>query len=371
MDSIIKKITDSCVRCSKCMDECMFLGRYGKPFDIAGLCSEKDKRVMDIAFGCSLCRLCEAVCPVELNPAELFIELRKEAVRQDKVNFSRYSGLLAYEKKGTSRRYSWYGLPQGCDSVFFPGCTLSGTRPAVTSDLYRLLKKAVPGMGIVLDCCTKPSHDLGREDFFNKMFGEMKTFLADSGVKNIYTACPNCYRVFKDHGSEFMVKTVYELIAQKGLIKPEKISGRVTVHDPCVIRFEKEVHSAVRELTESTGLDIEEMEHSKEKTLCCGEGGSVGSVSLDLVRNWRNRRLEETRGLRVITYCAGCAGKLSSAMPASHILDLLFNPGAVLRGKENISKPPFTYWNRLNLKKRLKKETGLAVTRERDISKIK
>ena len=224
----------------------------------------------------------------------------------------------------------------------------------------------MPGMGIVLDCCTKPSHDLGRAEYFNALLYEMKTWLIDRGIKHIYAACPNCYRVFKEYAKEFSVHTVYELIAEKEIPENMKISGNVTVHDPCVIRHEKDIQASVRDLIKQTGLDITEMSHSGKNTVCCGEGGAVGNRSPELSGNWINIRQKENNGLRVITYCAGCADKLSVEMPSSHLLDLLFYPGAVIAGNEKVSKPPFTYWNRLRLKKKLKKEPDIIIFRERE-----
>jgi hypothetical protein len=77
----------------------------------------------------------------------------------------RHAPLLAYERKGGSTIYSFYGLPAGCDTVFFPGCALPGTRPDAVSELFEALKQVIPNLGIVLDCCLRPSHDRGRRSF--------------------------------------------------------------------------------------------------------------------------------------------------------------------------------------------------------------
>lgn len=366
---IIKKISNECIRCNKCFDECAFLRKYGKPGDIADSCKTLDLHDLKRAFECSLCGLCEAVCPVGIDDlVSMFTEMRQEATKQNKVILKGYTGLITYENAGTSKRYSWYGLPDRCDSIFFPGCALAGTRPGTTFKLYKYLKKKVPGIGIVLDCCTKPSYDLGRKEYFDACLKEMKAWLMDHGIKHIYAACPNCYRVFRDYGKEFYVHTVYELIAEKGIPKNPKVSGTVTVHDPCVIRNEREIQASVRELIRHTGLHVIEMPHSGINTVCCSEGGAVRNQSPELAENWINIRKRENMDLRVITCCAGCAGKLSLQMPSSHILDLLFNPEAVITGKEKVSRSPFTYWNRLRLKKKLKKEKDIAVSRERDFS---
>ena len=365
LNQVIKKISDKCICCDKCFDECGFIKKYGKPKEIADNLATMDLNNLQIAFECSLCGLCEAVCPAGVDPVSLFIEMRREKVIQDNSILKNYTGLIAYEKIGTSKRFSWYGLPERCDSVFFPGCTLAGTRPETTFNLYKYLKKSIHNIGIVLDCCTKPSHDLGRKENFNVMFREMESWLIKNNIKNIYTACPNCYRVFKDYSNELSVNTVYELIAEKGIPETVKVSGRVTVHDPCVIRHEKEIHSKVRSLIKQTGLSITEMPHSGEITVCCGEGGAAGNLNPELAESWINIRKKENKEQRVITYCAGCAEKLSQAVPSGHLLDLLFAPEAVTAGKEKISRSPFTYLNRLRLKKKLKKEKGIVIFRER------
>ena len=87
-----------------------------------------------------------------------------------------------------------------------------------------------------------------------------------------------------------------------------------------------------------------------------------------LAQKWINMRKKENKGLRVITYCAGCAGKLSVEMQSSHILDLMFDSETVIVGKEKVSRPPFTYWNRLGLKKKLKKEKDFIISRIREFS---
>ena len=140
-----------------------------------------------------------------LNPADMFLEMRRKAVDEEAAPFPEHKTMLAYEKRGTSKRYSWYSLPENCDTVLFPGCTLTGTRPDTTMDLYEHLKKDNPCLGIVLDCCCKPSHDLGRQEFFIEMLSDMKSYLIAHGIKTIMTACPNCYKVFNQYGTPLQV----------------------------------------------------------------------------------------------------------------------------------------------------------------------
>ena len=206
----------------------------------------------------------------------MFLQMRCETVDRGNGSFPEHGGLLDYERRGTSKKYSFYGLPEGCDTVFFPGCTLPGTRPDKTYALYQELKRRMPSLGIVLDCCTKVSHDLGREKFFQAMFNEMKSYLLEKGVRRVLVACPNCHKIFLNHGGDLQVKTVYEILADDGAHEDRKLSGVVRVHDPCAVRSEEKVHAALRELIRRKGLAVEEMAHSGKSTLCCGEGGRRG-----------------------------------------------------------------------------------------------
>ncbi|MCK9293579.1 MAG: VTT domain-containing protein [Desulfobulbaceae bacterium] len=360
--------SEKCIECKLCRKECGFLRKYGSPKHIADTYDPASTQGWLMAFECSLCQLCAAVCPVKINPAAMFLEMRREAVSRGGQDFTDYGRILGYEKKGTSRRYSYYGLPANCDTVLFPGCTLPGTRPDKVKALFDHLRQTIPGLGIVLDCCTKPSHDLGRDKYFQAMFSEMREYLLRHGVKNVLVACPNCYRVFKQYGGSLQVQTVYEHLAATSLPQTANIAGTVTIHDPCGTRNEEQIHAVIRRLAGEKSLTIQEMKHHGARTICCGEGGSVGCVNPDFSKGWGARRRDEAGGVRILTYCAGCANFLGSLNPTSHILDLLFEPAATLAGTVKISKAPWTYLNRLRLKSHFKRHITAAASRERTFS---
>lgn len=360
-----KRIAERCTECGLCRKECAFLRKYGSPKSIAaGSGPAADvRRVM--AFECSLCELCAAVCPAGLNPASMFREMRQEADACRGRSYRQHAVILSYEKRGTSRRYSYYGLPEACDTVLFPGCTLAGTRSRTVQRLYLHLAQTFPSLGMVLDCCTKPSHDLGRQDHFLTMFGEMRRFLLDHGVRQVLVACASCHKTFREYGEPLKVRSVYEVLAATGLPSVEPVAGTVTIHDPCAVRFETSLQDAVRTLVAERGLCIEEMPHSRDRALCCGEGGAVGFFAPDLARNWSSMRQREAQHKRLLAYCAGCAGKLGKSATVAHVLDLAFEPAATLAGKVKVARAPWTYWQRLRLKKYCKKTVPAVITRER------
>jgi uncharacterized membrane protein YdjX (TVP38/TMEM64 family) len=360
----LKEISEGCTRCQACQKECAFLRKYGKPGEIADAYNPADGLYQAMAFECSLCRLCVAVCPAKINPAEMFLEMRREKIRRDPQPYPEHSGLLAYEKKGNSRLFSYYALPAGCDTVFFTGCTLPGTRPEQTFQLYKRMKQTVPQLGIVLDCCNKISHDLGREEHFRSMFGEMRDYLISQGVKKVIAACPNCYRMFDEYGDGLSVTTVYEILAENMAQVDSSYNQPVSIHDPCGLRFNEDVHAAVRCLVAQKGLRIVEMKHRPEDKLLrrggerrvpvAGIGGTLGNEDQGICK-WK-----EIAGLLCI-----CANHLGGLTPTSHIVDYVFDPEGTVEGRVKVSKAPMTYLNRLKLKRRFKKEVDAAVTRER------
>lgn len=340
-------VAENCIDCSICVKQCRFLRENGSPRSLAELfLKEPDS---DLAFHCSLCRLCTAVCPKDVDPANLFMAQRCQVVSHDKGCHGQYQPLLSYEKRGSSRLFSWYGLPRECDTIFFPGCALPGSRSQRVLDVVCQLQKKIPNLGVVLDCCTKPSHDLGRSDYFKTMFFGLQKILKQRGIKKVLVACPNCFRMFKEYG-ELEVQTIYELLKAPAFSPTRQ---EVTVHDPCAVRFDSRIHGAVRSLVSDAGCVVREMKHHGKNTVCCGEGGAVGYLDQELARSWTQLRKEEAGELKVITYCAGCSHYLGQSMDTSHLLDLLYEPEKTMAGTIKVARSPMTYWHRLRLKKKL------------------
>jgi hypothetical protein len=243
---------------------------------------------------------------------------------------------------------------------------LPGTRPQQTIKVFELLKELTPGLGIVLDCCTKPSHDMGRQDYFLSMFGELKEYLVGQGIRRVIAACPNCYAVFREYAPELVTTSVYEELAEAERMPSGRNLGTVVVHDPCSIRNNAPVQDAVRKLVVQAGVAVEEMAHNRTETRCCGEGGSVAALAPHFASAWAEACTTVSTGCPVMTSCAGCANFLGSRTTTIHILDLLLDPVAAMSDKAPVSRAPFTYLNRLRLKRHFRSHLPVAVSRERD-----
>lgn len=356
-----KLVEEGCIECGLCEKDCLFLQRYGSPKKIAGqiMASAGNLR---FSFECSLCGLCSAVCPKDVDPAAMFAAMRVAGREQGCGEFRQHAGLLRYERLGASPWFSWYGLPAGCDTVFFPGCAMAGTRAARIAEVYRHLRTMIPTLGLVLDCCTKPSHDLGRRDYFQRMFGALRRALEEKGVRTVLVACPSCYRVWSDYGGRVAVRSVYEELAARHPLRQAGGRGVLTVHDPCPTRNDTGIHAAVRSLLTAMGFTLREMKHHGRRTVCCGEGGAACYLAPAMAGNWTAIRAGEADGQRIITYCAGCTGFLGRFTPAIHVLDLYFAPERTLAGRNRVARSPLTWLSRLLLRARAKGLVRPAVT---------
>ncbi|MBC8209122.1 MAG: (Fe-S)-binding protein [Desulfobulbaceae bacterium] len=347
-EQLVSVMATDCVECGLCAKDCTFLQEKGSPKSIAERWQEQGPDPV-LPFECSLCHLCTAVCPKDLDPAALFLALRRELTTMGLGRFPEHRAMKRYEALGRSSWFSWYSLPEGCDTVLFPGCAFSGSRPQVLQQLFTFLQGVIPGLGLVLDCCSKPSHDLGHHQDFEQAFNEMRRILSAQGVRRVIVLCPNCDRVWREYGQTVECVNVYEILAEHWpLTRTTPDPEPLMVHDSCALRFDERIQANVRRLLVNSGCTIRENTAAGRKTFCCGEGGSVPFLRPDLAEQWSEKavlRFEETP---VVTYCAGCVNFLGRKVEASHVLDQLFHSGRVANVRP--VRAPRTYWNRYRIK---------------------
>lgn len=355
LNILVQAIREGCTECGACVRQCAFLTRYGTPKSIVTTYDFSTPPHQRIAYSCSLCGLCATVCPENLDPGAFFLDTRRAFAAAGHLDKRPYRAILWYERLGTSPLFSWYDLPENCDTIFFPGCALPGTRPESTQRLFGKLKTVYPTVGMVLDCCSKPSHDLGLTTTFANAFNRLLKRLYSRGIQNVLVACPNCFKIFKQYAPNITVRMVYEVLPAPGRpLSSDRCATEFCIHDPCSTRRETSIHQAVRELLVNLKIPITEMKHRGTHTICCGEGGMAGYVAPELASSWSTIRKQEAAGRPTITYCAGCTGLLNRTAPTIHIADLYIWGDRAVRGQAPVSSGLRTYLNRLLLKYRLK-----------------
>lgn len=216
------------------------------------------------------------------------------------------------------------GDPEKTEVLFFPGCSLPAYSPRLVVETYTYLKEKLGGVGIVLNCCGKPTHDIGEGGDFEAIIEGTKAQFRKYGSPKIVVACINCYKMFTRFASEFELISVYEVMAEKGVPEGPGEKGKVvTLHDSCPARYNRGIQDAVRKIVGNCGVAIAELKFNRERTKCCGAGGAapIGNPVL-ADRRTRARALEAKGDL--VTYCAHCRERFSAYVPSVHVLDLVF-----------------------------------------------
>lgn len=368
------KILANCTDCGACVKACHFLKHYcDSPRELARRFARNPLENIEIPYSCSLCGLCRRICRRHLYPGgmchearvKIFQPLQGKNLPDDFVYgfiTPRLEGIKNHQNFSTSPLFTLIRPPDGAGnaaprSVFFPGCSFPAYAPDVVYKAYQYLQEKIPGIGVALNCCGKPSKDMGDMDRFRKIFAGTLNEFARMGVEEVVLACINCHKTFREN-SNIRLRTIYEIMVEKGLPEPAFAGGgQITIHDSCPARNQPEIRKAVRTIATRLGHEIHELRFKNELTQCCGAGGCAPTGNTTLADRHTQDRAAQVRGT-VITYCAHCRERFSSQVPALHILNLVFGAAGKPQSTAAMSEyqDPWRNWlHRWQLKRRLQK----------------
>jgi len=287
---------------------------------------------------CTTCGKCSKACPRDVKQVEAGIALRRMAteygifsptadpVRTIRSNLSSEGNPFAEDRQ---KRGDWAeGLSikpfnGKMEILYFTGCYFSYDKRLrkVAMATANILKKAGVDFGILgskENCCGESIRKTGDEELYLQLAKEnIKTFI-DNGVKKILVSSPHCYHTFKNEYPEFMVhfevvhitEYLFELIRDGRLEFTKDYAKKVTYHDPCYLGRHNGIYDEPRKvLQQISGLELTEMEESREDSFCCGGGG--GRIWMDTPKGERfsDLRLEQaakTGAEVMVTSCPYC-----------------------------------------------------------------
>jgi len=215
------------------------------------------------------------------------------------------------------------GEADSTDLLLWVGCTgaLVDRNVASIVSLVSVLKKAGVDFGVLggaENCCGDPARRAGYEFQFQVMAEQNIELFKRHNVKKIVTACPHCFNALKNEyrqfGGEFEVLHHTQLIDR--LLRENRLSatmgsgGTVTYHDPCYLGRHNEIYEPARQVLRSIpGASLVEMEQNRQRSFCCGGGGSrlwleerVGRK----INEMRTDRAIETKAQILATACPYC-----------------------------------------------------------------
>ena len=254
-------------------------------------------------------------------------------------------------------------VPEGCESLFFPGCSLINYALPLVQSVYDLLAGAGKVQGLSLLCCGKilsyePNGDVVRDSFELQLIERV----AETGVKRFICACPNCVKALREafardertasvevvplpvvlaelgyridegiarkHLAQALATNAYAADAVNAEDAAAVTELKFAVHDSCPDRDFGEFAEGIRSMLPE-GLHSE-MAHNRKRSICCGSlVRAMGKFdAADKQANSRGVETLEAGAQGMITTCVSCAFQMSVAqrnVPVFHYLELLYD----------------------------------------------
>ena len=304
---------------------------------------EWSEHFAEIVFSCATCRNCVEQCPMKFSDdiVDWIVAARSDMVEKGLVLPHIRDFLNNISKHGNpwgtarSKRDAWAeGIRRykpGDEYFFYIGCVGSyeeqGQRMA--RSFAELLDKTGVSFGILgaeEDCDGNEVYMLGEMGLFQELAEKNVQKFKELGVKKVVTLSPHAYNSMKNKYPKLgdlevfhYTQLLLELI-QQGKIELSELKAKVTYHDPCFLGRYNSVYDAPRDVLRNIpGIELIEMERTRENSFCCG-GGS-GNFVTDLLggseenpSRIRVREAHETDAEILVVACPSCMTMLDDAV---------------------------------------------------------
>lgn len=321
--------------CLECVNICPYLESFGAyPKKYAREIYNNQSIVMGarqankLINSCSLCGLCEVVCPENFPMQTLCLAARREMVAKGKMPPSAHEFALLDMEFSLGGAFRLARHQPGSESsarVFFPGCQLAASAPGQVRRVYQYLCDALPGgVGLMLSCCGAPAHWAGQESKSAEVIQAWLTDWRGLGAPPVIMACSSCRDIFRTYLPEVEQVFLWDALRGTGL-KIEQAPGEpLALHDPCTTRHDPQAQATMRAVLGQAGVKLEELRLGRELTECCGYGGLMANANPELAKEVITRRSGQSPR-DYLAYCAVCRDRLAAVgKRALHALDLFF-----------------------------------------------
>lgn len=354
--------TNECINCKKCVKICAFLQKYcNDPKEFLNSLDKNPNINYLIPFSCNLCSCCRRVCPKEIDLGQIFFAMRKEisSVNNGKSPITNHKIMHFHQKFSNTNIFKGIYGDKNSTIFFMPGCSLIGYSPDLVIKTYDYLKSKINNLGIILNCCNKPTKDLGEIHLFNKNFNK---FLYDikkynNGNVEIITACQSCFKVLNEEQDSIKITSLWEILKKvdlpKECINKGKDSSLIfSIKDSCQSLDYNEITDSIRYIITRLGYKLSSEEVTNN---CCGLGGLVHLVDKELSSSIKNNSLSQLKSNNIVSYCGGCVNAINcSSKNSYHILDLVFKKENDLINRKKLKISSLKSWkNRYNFKKQI------------------
>jgi Fe-S oxidoreductase len=358
----------------------------------------------DVLWSCTTCGACVEQCPVDIEHVDHIVDLRRNQVLIESAFPSELGGLFKnLENKqnpwgmASRARMDWAkNLPfevkqvggdvedlSEVEYLFWVGCAgaFEDRAKKTTQAVAELLHTAGVEFAVLGDgesCTGDPARRAGNEFLFQMLAQANVEVLNEVKATKIVVTCAHCFNTLANEypqlGGSYEVlhhtQLLNRLVRDKRLVPvaaPDApVSGlggskagasapTVTYHDPCYLGRHNGVYAPPRELIGALpGVELREMERSKERSFCCGAGGARMWMEEKLGTRINGNRTAEAVATGADTIAIGCpfcrvmlsdgltaaqaGGEAREEVQVVDVAQMLL--AAVKRGQEDVEKEP-------------------------------
>nr|MDH3105857.1 (Fe-S)-binding protein [Bacillus velezensis] len=292
-------------------------------------------------WACTTCRNCEDQCPVMNEHVDKIIDLRRYLVlTEGKMDSDAQRAMTSIERQGNpwglnrKERENWREqadteIPtvkemkkqdKEFDYLFWVGSmgSYDNRSQKIAVSFAKLLNEAGVSFAI-LGNKEKNSGDtprrLGNEFLFQELAEHNIGEFEKNGIKKIVTIDPHAYNMFKNEYPDFGFRAeVYhhtELLAElvsQGKLKPlHPVNETITFHDSCYLGRYNEVYEPPRAILKAIpGVQLKEMERSRENGMCCGARGGLMWMEEETGARINTARTEQALSVSPTVISSGC-----------------------------------------------------------------
>ncbi len=297
---------DDVVKCMLCPNMCLHVCPV---FDVesrltvspsvkARLAYFASEEIFEALFRCVPCDACKSVCPMDISVDEILVKFRG-GITAEEVRKRFEKELEKIERDIDEREGSL---------LYFPGCK------ALSSDLFEKTVEVLEKLGVdfalrndVL-CCGMPYYEIGMYSKFKTKISMLKSVASE--YDGVISNCPHCVYIMRTNG----IKATHVL----NVLRPAKIGGDFSYHDPCVLARRLNLVEEPRKLLREMDINIHEPLFSKQNTYCCGYGGIYRYVDEESAKKMAKIRKSHFN-FEIVTACPYCR----EALDAKDIVELI------------------------------------------------
>lgn len=317
-----------------------------------GLLDEED------LWACTTCGACVDQCPLDIEIVDHVEDMRRHQVlAADNYPPELASLFKNLQSKGNpwgqspTARETWidelkeetgWRVPvwgkdvhdfaaEGMEYIFWVGCAGAYEDRAKEATKATALLLHLGGVKFCVlgnqEACTGDSaRRAGNEFLFQEMANRnmelLDSVFGDSPNRKIIATCAHCFNTLSNEYSRPYTVihhsvVLNQLVNRHRLIPTTPVEGITTYHDPCYLARHNHFYSQPRELVESTGTQVTEMDHTREQAFCCGAGGAHFWMEEKPGTRINLMRVDEalsTEATTIATSCPFCAVMLSDGV---------------------------------------------------------